>query len=726
MSTKEAEILEKYDRESVTRSSLPKTILSFIAFTALILSLFHLYTSFAGPLVDIKQRSVHLYVLLALTFLLYPLTKKSKNKGLPFYDILFAALSLGVGVYMFMSYQRIIDVGGRINDIDLVVGVLAILLILDATRRVVGWGMPILAIAFLAYGFYTKLSIYPTLNIDIFLSFSKSIIAHLVFVTEGILGTAIGVSASYIIMFILFGAFLGKSGMGQLFNDMSMALAGHTKGGPAKVSVIASGFLGSINGAAVANVVTTGAFTIPLMKKVGYKKNFAGAVEAAASVGGQILPPIMGAAAFIMAENLSMPYTQIILAGIIPALLFYLGVILQVHFRASKNNLTGIPRSELPRFKTVLAERGHLFVPMLALVYLLFSGKTPLFAAFWSIVATVLISGTKRTVITVLSIVTYLMLERQIFALFTSAEIPAVRADWWLIAIIVLVPVAINILRNKLNIVSAEVMNLTDCKDALIQGSKTSIAVALACATVGIVVGIATLTGVALDLASNIVSIGETVSSPVLQLIIILFFTMIASIILGMGLPSIPCYIITSTMAAPILLNTPLFRELAGSPENAIFIAHMFVFYFGIFANITPPVALASFAATGISGGDPTKTGFQSMKLAIAGFIVPFMFVFSPAMLMIDASVMDIIVISVTSIIGVVMLSVSVEGYFFNAVPTWLRYLSAVGALMLIFSGVTTDIIGLAILAILVIVNLKAGNKVETTTEQPKQKKESI
>lgn len=703
---KEKQVLEKYDRESVTRTSLAKPIMTLIAFFAMGLSLFHLYTSFAGPLVDIKQRSVHLYVLMMITFLLYPLTKKSKRNTLPFYDIVFAALSLGIGLYMFMVTERIIATGGEINNLDFYIGIFAILLVIDATRRVTGWGLPILAVAFIFYGLYMKLSIYPTFNSNILLNVSKSIVSHLVYITEGIMGTALGVSSSYIILFILFGAFLGKSGMGQLFNDLALALAGHTKGGPAKVAVLASGFLGSINGSAIANVVTTGTFTIPLMKKIGYEKNFAGAVEAAASVGGQILPPIMGAAAFIMAENLAVPYQKIILAGIIPGLLYYLGVMLQVHFRASKSGLVGLPKEEMPSVKAVIAERGHLLIPMFILIYLLFSGKTPLYAAFWSINATVIISGSKKMLTYIVPVILFVTFQKQITTFFNGGTIAELRSDWWQLLLIILVPLAINLLRKKMNIKTDE-MDVPDFKKALEEGAKTTISVALACGTVGIIVGIATLTGVAIDLANSIIALGENVSSPLIELVITLFFTMVASIVLGMGLPSIPTYIITSIMAAPILLQSEIFRTLAGSNENAIFIAHMFVFYFGIFANITPPVALAAFAGAGISGGDPNKTGFQAMKLAVAGFIVPFMFVFSPAMLMIDVSVSEIIIIILTSTLGVLMLSVAVEGYFIHSVSWALRIVSAVLALLLIYPGLKTDLIGLIGSVIILFLNSK-------------------
>ncbi|MBO8170810.1 MAG: TRAP transporter permease [Bacillaceae bacterium] len=716
MSQKDS-ILEKYDRESVTRTNIIKPIAIILTLFAVGLSLFHLYTSFAGPLVDIKQRSIHLFILLMIAYLLYPISKRARRDRVPVYDIIMAVLSLFAGIYMLATAERIINDGGQINTLDFYIGILIILLVIDATRRVTGWGLPILAIIFIIYGLYTKLTVYPELKMPIVMNISKSIVSHLVFITEGILGTAIGVSASYIILFILFGAFLEKSGMGKLFNDLALAIAGGAKGGPAKVAVIASGFLGSINGSAIANVVTTGAFTIPLMKKIGYHKNFAGAVESASSVGGQILPPIMGAAAFIMAENLSIPYTTIILAGIIPALLFYLGVLLQVHFRASRQNLEGIPRSELPSVKKVLLERGHLLIPMIILLYLLFTGKTPFYAAFWSIVATILISGTRKLLSIMLPVLLFLIFQDQITAFITGETVPNPDQNLMLLMAIILIPLIINFVRTWFQIPSDQ-MGVKDFKEALEKGAKTSISVAMACAAVGIIVGIATLTGIALDVANSIVALGDHFSSPLIQLLITLFFTMIASILLGMGLPSIPTYIITSTMAAPILLQTPLFKELAGTTENAVFIAHMFVFYFGIFANITPPVALAAFAGAGISGGDPTKTGLQAMKLAVAGFIVPFMFVFAPEMLIIDAGTGEIVLIALTSILGVTMLSIAVEGYFLKSVPDWMRLLAGVSAILLIYPGLVTDVIGLVVFALLLFTNFRNRTPVDPNYQQ--------
>ncbi|WP_280568829.1 TRAP transporter permease [Chromohalobacter sp. 296-RDG] len=694
------EALERFDRESLVRDALPGLVVKFVTGLAILLALFHLYTSFAGPLVDVAQRSIHLYTLLGLTFILYPLTRKGARDRVPWGDAILSVLAFGVGVYMLVVSDRVIASAGRINDVDMLVGLLAILLVLDATRRATGWGLTLLATIFLVYGFYAKLSFYPQLNESVILATCRQIMSHLVFITEGLLGTAIGVSASYIILFILFGAFLGKSGLGQLFNDLALAVAGHTRGGPAKVAVIASGFLGSINGSAIANVVTTGAFTIPLMKRTGYKPNFAGAVEASASVGGQILPPIMGAAAFIMAEVLSVPYTQVVLAGIIPALLFYLGVLFQVHLRALRNGLEGIPRSELTPLKSVMLKRGHLLVPMVVLLWLLFDGRAPFFAAFWSIAATVLICGTRRVTVGVSAILALLIFEPQLRALFVGYAQPNMPASRWSLFLIIAVPVALNAVRAKLGLV-AEKMDIAECRDAMHDGVRNAIPVAVACGAVGIIVGIATLTGIALDAADAVVTLGQQIPVPMIQLLVTLFLTMIASIVLGMGLPSIPTYIITSTMAAPILLNLPLFRELAGSNETAIFVAHMFVFYFGLFANLTPPVALAAYAGAGISGGSPNATGFQAMKLAVAGFVVPYMFVFAHSMLMIDATLSNILWVIVTGVVGVLLLAVAVEGYLRRPLNPFWRLLAAIGALTLIYPGLLSDVVGAAITVVL-------------------------
>ncbi|MGY4688520.1 TRAP transporter permease [Salibacterium sp. K-3] len=616
------EVLEKYDNESRFRVFDNKGLAWVVSLIAVFLSLYHLYTSYFGTPVTLQHRSLHVAVILILVFLLYPPLKHSKRYLLHWYDALFALMALSTTVYVFMEYEGIIDRGGIPNSLDLIFGAILVLLVLEAARRVTGWGLPLLAILFLLYGMFGRemsgLFRHRGYGWD-------EIVGFMYHTTEGVYSTAIGVSATYIFLFILFGAFLQKSGMGQFFNDLALAVAGQTKGGPAKVSVIASGFLGSINGAAVANVVTTGSFTIPLMKKIGYKKNFAGAVEASASVGGQILPPIMGAAAFIMAEILGIPYSQITLAALLPALLFYLGVITQIHLRASKEGLQGISKDNLPAVKKVMAERGHLMIPLLFLLYMLFfSGRTIIFSAFLTILVTVLVSMIRKTTR----------------------------------------------------------MSFKDIYEALENGARTAIAVAVACAAVGIIVGIATLTGFGISLANGIVTLGGE------NLLLTLMFTMVACIVLGMGLPSIPTYIITSTMAAPALVELGI----------EALVAHLFVFYFGIFANITPPVALASFAAAGISGGNQMRTGFTSMKLAIAGFIVPYLFVYNDSLLLTNTTLGEGVIVTLSAVIGVVMLGVAAEGFLMTKIPVILRLLFAGSAILMMTPNLIYDAVALILL----------------------------
>jgi TRAP transporter 4TM/12TM fusion protein len=457
--------------------------------------------------------------------------------------------------------------------------------------------------------------------------------------TEGIYGTSVDVAASYIFLFILFGAIMGKCGMGAFFNDLAMALAGHTKGGPAKVSVVSSGLLGSINGSAIANVVTTGAFTIPLMKKTGYSKDFAGAVEAAASVGGQLLPPVMGAAAFIMAEILGIPYSKIIIHAAIPALLYYLGIIIQVQLRAGKLGLMGLPREQLPKVWPVVMDKGHLLFPIITLVCLLmFTGWTVLLSAVATIVVTIVISTLR----------------------------------------------------------ASTRMNIVDLCDAFAEGARSTVPVAIACACVGIIVGAISKTGFGINMADAIISFGQK------NLLFTLVFTMITCMILGMGVPSIPAYIITATIGARALAKLDI-------PEIS---AHMFAFYFAMFANLTPPVALAAFAAAGLSGGDPVKTGFASVKLAIAGFIVPYMFIYSPQLLLVDTTLLEGIRVTIGACIGVFMIATTVEGYLFTKMNWLLRIASFCGSLCLIDSGIITDAIGVAVLVGMILIQrflLKKG-----------------
>ncbi|MCG8542095.1 MAG: TRAP transporter permease [Clostridia bacterium] len=628
------EILEKYDTESRFRKFDRNSVSGIIVFILCVgLSLFHLYTAWRGPLVTLVHRAVHTSVVMALVFILYPFNKKSPKKKASILDWSFALLSITLGGYIVLNYNQLVMRAGMPNNMDIVFGFMAILLVLEGARRITGKEITCLAIIFLLYALFGR----SLPGIIAHRGYSlRDIAEYMYLTTEGIYGIAIGVSSTYIFLFVLFGAFLQKSGMGQFFNDLSMAIAGSGKGGPAKVAVVSSGFLGSINGSAVANVVTTGAFTIPLMKKIGYDKEFAGAVEAAASCGGQILPPVMGAAAFIMAEYLGVEYIKIAISAIIPALLYYLGVIVIIHLRASKKGLTGMPKEELPKVSEVLKQRGHLLLPLLGLLYFLISGKTPIYSAFWSILLSIIVS-------------------------FFRKETR---------------------------------MSFKDIIEALESGARTALGVAMSCAVVGLVIGVATLTGFGLKLAGAILFLGKG------NLLITLILTMIACIVLGMGLPSIPAYIITATMAAPALAKM-------GIPH---LVSHMFVFYFGMLANLTPPVALAAFAGAGIAGGKPAKTGFQAVKLALAGFVVPYIFVYSPALLLIDTTPLNTVIVIITAVIGVFALGAAVEGYLNKCLNLVSRLLMLCSALLLIKPGVYSDVIGIAIF-ILIFISGKVLNK---------------
>ncbi len=627
---KGAEIMEKYEKESRTRVFEQEWLKKAVYFLCLAFTLYHLaYASGIRLLqmVNIKHHAIHVGLILVLGFALYPAFKKSSRKRIPWYDWILIALSAIMPIYVFVRYPTFISTGFQGEQIDIILGTILILLVLECSRRLSGWALPILSIVFLIYAIYGRS--FPGIFRHRGYTWHR-VVTYLTTDIYGIYGTSIKVAATYIVLFIIFGEVMNKCGMGQFFNDIANAIAGHTKGGPAKVAVLASGFLGSINGSAVANVVTTGTFTIPLMKKTGYTKEFAGAVEATASVGGQLLPPIMGAAAFVMAETLGVKYGVIIKAAVIPALIYYLGIIIQVQMRATKDHLNGLPKDQMPKVGNVMKDRGHLLIPIIFLLYMLiFSGVTVIRGAFWTIIVTIVV-----------------------------AELRPISR-----------------------------MNVKDICDAFVAGAKSTVSVAMACACVGIIVGVCGMTGFALNVAHAIISIGER------SLMLTLLFTMLTCMLLGMGLPSIPSYLITATIAAPALVEL-------GQPEIA---AHMFCFYFAMFANLTPPVALASFAAAGLSGGSPMKTGWQSVRLALAGFIVPFMFVYNPQLLLENVTLVSGLQVVATACAGVVLIAAAVEGYLFGRMNVVLRAIAGVGSLLLIDSGLMTDIAGVACLAVIVL-----------------------
>lgn len=636
-------LLEEFEKESRTRNFVSPIVEKTLKWVALIVTFYHLaYASGYIRPETLRHRSIHVGMILFMTFAIYPAFKKSSRKVIAWYDYILMILSIVIPAYMWTNYQAIIDRVGDANQMDVIMGTILVLLVIEASRRITGWALPLIGIIFMIYALMgARQGLIPINVPGVFLHRGfqwTKLIGHLFSNTEGIYGTSVNVASTYIFLFIVFGEVMNKCGMGKFFNDIAIGLAGHTKGGPAKVAVIAAGLLGSINGSAIANVVTTGAFTIPLMKKIGYSKEFSGAVSSTASVGGQLLPPIMGAAAFIMAETLGIKYKEIVVSAAIPALIYYLGIIFQIQMRASKDKLDGMPKDQLPNVKETMKVYGHLIIPILFLVYMLFfSGYTVIKGAFLTILMTIVVAQLKK--------------ETR--------------------------------------------MSLKDIEQAFIASAKSTVSVAIACACVGIVIGVSSLTGFTINMASTIISLGGK------SLMLTLVFTMVTCMILGMGLPSIPAYIITVTIAAPALIELGI-RPLA---------AHLFCFYFAMFANITPPVALASFAAAGISGGNPMKTGVVSVKLALAGFIIPYMFVYNNQLLLIDTTFIQGIQVAITACVGVFLISAAVEGFLFTKVNMAVRAIMLVGAFLFIDSSLITDLLGLAILVVTVFIQRMLAKK---------------
>ncbi|MEE3452624.1 TRAP transporter permease [Dialister sp.] len=614
--------LKALDKESNTAdyTGICGTIISIIC---ICFSLFQIYTGIFGARDAMIQRCIHLSFGICLVFLLCP-TKKSwiKNGRFNPLDVILAILAMIPPIYILVNYQALILRAGTVTPTDAIIGTLGMLMVLEAARRIVGLPIVIVVVCFLAYGFLGPYMPGPLAHRGLTIN---QMVGHIFFTTEGVFGIPLGVSSTFIFLFILFGAYLEKTGLGKFFIDIANAIAGWASGGPAKVAVISSALQGTISGSSVANVVGSGSFTIPMMKKLGYHKNFAGAVEAAASTGGQLMPPIMGAAAFLMAEFVGVPYMEVVKAAVVPAILYFLGVFLGVHFEAKKNNLKGTPRSQLPPWGEIMKEEGHLAIPLIAIIGLLASGYTPMKAALAGIFISILTAMLRKN---------------------TRMSIP-------------------------------------DIVDGLVKGARGALGVIIACASAGMIIGIVTKTGVGLKLASALVTVAAG------NFMLLLVCTMLTSLILGMGVPTTANYVITSTIAAPALIQL-------GVP---ILAAHMFVFYFGIIADITPPVALAAYAGSAISGGDPLKTGVNASKLGIAAFIIPYVFVLSPSILGIGATFLNVTFTTITALIGMTGISGAMIGQFYTKANPLERLILLAGGLCLIDPHTLTDIIGIAILA---------------------------
>lgn len=640
-------LLEKYDIESNTRKI--KGIMHWVIFLGLLaFSLFQLYTAIEGQFTAYIQRTIHLGFALTFIFLLYPSRKKGNKLIIPWYDYLLAITSIIVGSYWTLNYKRLVQNLGGIEGLDFYIGLVAIVLVLEAARRAVGLPITIIAGGFFIYGLYGNY--FPG-----FLAHrgqSLESLTHLMFyTTDGILGTPLSVSATYIFVFLLFAAFLVKTGVGQYFNDLAVAFAGKLVGGPAKVAIFSSALQGTISGSSVANVVTSGSYTIPMMKKLGYKKEFAGAVEAAASTGGQLMPPIMGAAAFLMVEFIGrgITYWDIAKAAAIPALLYFTGIWIMTHFEAKRLGLRGLTDEEMPSKREVL-KKIYLLSPIVLIIVLMVAGQPVMHAALYGVLACIIV----------------------------------------------------GVINPDVKIGVVEIIQ------ALVDGARSALSVAAATACAGIIVGVVVKTGLGLSLATSLVKLAGG------SIILTLMLVMIASLVLGMGAPTTANYVITSTIAAPAIItllapDTPQ----AAIPIVVLLSAHFFVFYFGIIADITPPVALAAFAAAGISGGDPIKTGFNSAKLAIAAFIIPYIIVLSPEILMIDVSVLEIIWIILTAILGMIAIGAGIVGYWYRKVK-WFERIILIGAgLAMIYPESISDISGLAVLGIMFAIQLFTREKDE-------------
>ncbi|WP_100373569.1 TRAP transporter permease [Bacillus sp. FJAT-45037] len=636
--SKDQELLAKYDKESAYRTDLQKWTW-IVTILAISLTIFQLYTSFRGPYVTLIQGAIHLAGGLSLIFILYPAKRTFlKKRGVPWYDGMLALLALGVNFYIVFEYRRLISNQVTIlgySTLDIIIATLGVVLVLEATRRAVGLPIVIIALVALAYGLIGN--IFPIRAFQHSGFTFDRLMTSMFFNTEAIFGTPLRISSTYIFLFLFFGVMLTKTGIGKFFNDLAFGATGRMTGGTAKAAVTASGLQGMVTGSSVANTVSSGSFTIPMMKRAGFKPEFSAAAEASASTGGQIMPPIMGAAAFIMASNTGVAYSEIIIIAIIPAFLYFAGVFMGTHFEAKKRGIRGLPKDQLPTF-TGIAKRLDLLAPLLAIIGLLYLGYTATTAALFGIGA----------------------------AFFVSLFRKETR------------------------------MGPRDILDALEQGARVALPVISACASAGIIAGIVTMTGLGGKIAGGIIDLAGGV------FFLVLFFTMIACILLGMGLPTTANYVVTASMAAPALIAF----------DVPIIAAHFFVFYFGIVADITPPVCLAAYAGAGIAKANPMKAGVTAFKLSIAAFIIPYAFVSNPVLLLQDWSMAALVPALVTALLGMTAVSASLMGYFVAKPMMIERLLLFAAGLALIYpNNLTISLSGLAVLLLIGVIHFIRNKK---------------
>lgn len=686
---------EQLDAEIRFRPLLPRAAW-LVAGALLALSLFHYYTAGFGLLQETTHRGIHLAFVIGLIFLVFPMGKAMTEPaqssilrplGIGLHDWACALLAVIASLYVPWIFDDLAFRVGNPGLVDWLMGTVAILVLLEATRRSIGAALPIIAITLMIYGLYGAglpgILAHPG-------NTWKAIVNHLYLTSQGIYGVALGVVATYVFHYVLFGVLATRIGLGRLFIDLATALAGRFSGGPAKVSIFASGLFGMISGSSIANTVTVGSLTIPMMIRMGYPRHFAAAVEATAATGGQITPPIMGAAAFLMVEFLNLPYQTIILAAIVPAAMHFFGVFCQVHFESRKLNMKGVPASELPNARDVLKRDWPTGIPLLILLLVLFSGYTPYLAAFWGITACIVVGLTGRRGSVSLALL----------AGVTAATMTGYIVEWSGLTLL---------FGAALAVCAWAVMNdaegktrLIDVTDAFVVGAKYAIGVGAASATVGIIVGIVTLTGVGFKLSTIVTGFAgqfAEVASVVipaflfdvkgLTLFFTLVFTAIICILLGCGVPTTATYIIMVTIAAPAL-------SLLGVEP---IVAHFFVFYYGVLADITPPVALAAYAGASMAGADPFKTGNTAFRLALAKVLVPFVFVASPAMLIVTKGFTwgAFWETTIACTIGIVMLAAALTGYGLTAIRGFERFALFIASVMVIMPGRMFQIIGLAI-----------------------------
>ena len=616
-------VLRAFSQEDNIRDNKNKVIMFVVSAVALACAAFHLYTSGFGLLESMKQRAIHLAFMMFLVFLLYPARKKDADKGPSVLDIIFAVAGSLASLMVVIFYKNFMMSFGISDRKFQIAFIVLTILILEATRRCVAKELSIIAAFFLLYAIFGNY--FP--GVFKVTSFSlQRLTDHLYMIPEGIFGTCLGTASNYIILFVIFGTFLEASGMGILIRDFAIALTGQAVGGPAKISIVSSAIFGSVSGSAAANVVTTGSFTIPLMKKTGYSPSFAAAVEAAASTGGQIVPPVMGTAAFLMADILGMDYGKILVAAILPALLYYISLFAMVHLRAKKIGLHGIPKEECPDLKKVLLERGHMFFPFLIVIAMICMRFSPIYAGFYGILSVVFFAS----------------------------------------------------LRKSTRMSPKTILN------ACISGVKKAVNVSIACACVGFVVGVSVLTGIGTILSNYMLIL----SGNNLQLLCLIVAAV--SIFLGMGLPATGVYIVTVTVCVPALIQL-------GVPPLA---AHMFPFYYGIYASITPPVCIGSYAAAGLAGCSPQDAGYAGFKIAIPGLLIPFIFIISPALLFANGTTLfQTAQTFCTALIGVISMACAVEGWFMAAASRVEMALFFFGGVSMALPGSLTDGIGLLCIA---------------------------